>query len=534
MISSFSQVFSSQKPYEQGVAPSFANQVNDFEHRYVIFLDGINSSASSDDEKPLQNRFGIIQEELERRGLSKFVYFSYSAASYRNTRFCEGWGPNGCVPGSFGELSSLHLYPEYAEEDTELSIDLQAAALNWLIGEIVRIDPQAEIDLVGFSLGGIVSSYWASQTHLFDRSNHTNKIILINSPVGGIPGAEAVLDGCGFDIGIGEIFVCNIWRSALISMYGKTVLGQLQLPVDNEATSIVDDMPKAVDKFSMTSIQSSDDYMVNDQTLPICNGLTCDGHDDMLVGIGSQYWIGITNLHDLPLGGRGLAEEPVGKIEMVRILRENHNAALGFEQTAIWVGDALTQVVEVPIIDQLNAKALGFTYDIVTPGETANLIFQVQNTGSLPWEGVEFEFAPSSTSEFGDLQTYSIYDVFDPGEIAIWELQIPNVSGGTIKTVEYQMLLNKEPFGNVIPGYIFILPEGIKDIELQLKEKIDEWVARGEQEFQDLLELISQEIQKAIQEQTQNAIDNLLSQCQSSVGLFIGVVLIYIMRNKQL
>ena len=97
-------------------------------------------------------------------GFSRFVYFSYSAAGDGPAGFdrpglfyCTGWGIAACdgsggrTPDS-GDLVSIFSLPAYSEHDTEQSVDRQVAVLDWLLGQVIRTDPDAQIDIIGFSL----------------------------------------------------------------------------------------------------------------------------------------------------------------------------------------------------------------------------------------------------------------------------------------------------------------------------------------------------------------------------------------------
>jgi pimeloyl-ACP methyl ester carboxylesterase len=124
----------------------------------------------------------------------------------------------------FSDLSELSLSPVYTEEDTKLSVDIQVVTLDWLLRQITERDPSARISLVGFSLGGIIATRWASQvdesSELYDA---IHAVVIIGSPVGGIPGAETVLKGCGL------IPSCHILRWSLANRFGEQVLRELQI-----------------------------------------------------------------------------------------------------------------------------------------------------------------------------------------------------------------------------------------------------------------------------------------------------------------
>ena len=205
---------------------------DDAPHRYVIFLDGVNTESTAN--YSTKWRFFGIEMNLRLNPppgrWADFVYFSYAAAARKQAggRFCEGWA-NGCASGSADRLASLTLDPIYATDDTKISVDAQIQALDWLLFEILATDSLAQIDIVGFSLGGIVATRWAAtlsapSAHL----DHVHAIVLLDSPVGGIPIANAVVDGCDFDPNPVNVILCGVWNYSLIFFFGTTLLYELQ------------------------------------------------------------------------------------------------------------------------------------------------------------------------------------------------------------------------------------------------------------------------------------------------------------------
>jgi hypothetical protein len=144
-------------------------QCNATNDRYVVFLDGITSHSSLEiEEKDVISNSNLIRMGLEYIGIRNFVYFSYQTPIYVDDTlitglYCEGWGPNPCSNGLAGDLTSLFLTPIYSEIDTQQRIEYQVEVLDWLLNQIVEQStcPTARIDLVGYSLGGIVATMWA-------------------------------------------------------------------------------------------------------------------------------------------------------------------------------------------------------------------------------------------------------------------------------------------------------------------------------------------------------------------------------------
>jgi len=366
-----------------------------------VLLGGINSF--SDQEKPVSEDFFAIRKSLEAKGFQKFVYFSYSAVNYPDL-YCKGWGDYSC---SNTNLTNLFNNPLYKQKDTHESIRSQKEVLDWLIDQIIEHDESAQIDLIGFSLGGVVASYWASQ---IDSSsfvkNHVRTVILINSPVGGIPIAGPLLVGCKM-----WEWQCHLWSNVLADGvyeawpgYGRPVLNELQLPWDasgNEvSSSIVDELAQAPLNFSITSIQSQADYLVNDIQLPLCQTLACiiGGNSSVSIGRGTQYWPQHNVYMDRELGGEGLVTKPVSDAYAAWLLSQNHNAALSEPETLSWVVAALIEpdqttlpifscsnVTEIP---QAECEALVVFYNTTDGPHWRERAGWLDTTTPCRWHGV--------------------------------------------------------------------------------------------------------------------------------------------------
>lgn len=244
-----------------------------FSNRYIILIDGVNSFSSG--SSPLNGDFEFIENQLIKKGVSNsnIVYFSYSAKT--KDKYCLGW-KDAC--STTGDLSYLYLFPVYSKGDTHLKISDQARVLEWVVEQIVKKDSNAQIDIIGFSQGGIIAAYWGS--HIGKSSTNRSKIhgiITLESPLGGIPMAEQC-------VGSLTLPICPFLRLH----YGDELLRVLQMP-GSLPDSIVDELPDVSSYFSFTSIQSSTDYTVNGISFPI--DWTIHGHQDALIGNGSQSWV---------------------------------------------------------------------------------------------------------------------------------------------------------------------------------------------------------------------------------------------------
>ncbi len=262
---------------------------------------------------------------------------SYGSAWEQQTGglYCAGW-QNGCATTRLGDLAALDLDPVYSSDKTQLSLDLQADALNWLLGQLVQRNPQARFVLVGYSLGGLVASYWVArspqQDGLYQR---VQSLVLIESPVGGIPAAGPFLDGCSLSI---ETVSCAFWDVVLRQKFGTTILGQLRL--ESVSTSIVGSLLVTPTKVPVTSIESTADYLVNAPTaVPLFDII--NGTVNAVVGKGAQQWGRISRHADKQLGAHGLLSTPTANLIAIDRVNTNHGEPLQHCQTVQWVNEAI-------------------------------------------------------------------------------------------------------------------------------------------------------------------------------------------------
>jgi len=341
--------------------------------RYVVLLNGIRSS--SDGATPLQNSFESIQKGLREIGVNRFVYFSYSAAWHMQVGdlYCSGWGDNGCSRTVLGDLSSLDQIPLYEVSHTQLPPDQQAKALDWLLGQIVKADPSAQIDLVGFSLGGIIASRWAA---LYGATSplrsHIHGMVVVESPVGGIYGARAVLEG-----GFRGVVVTEFIKS----YFGPDVLRALQVPEEGVSGSIVSSLPEAARFFNFTSIQSTIDYLVNSSSQAVCAGYCWFYKDFVVLGVGTQYWAPKHVRHIQNLGGREVPPgETVSLDEFKEMVFDNHSRPLRNTNTVTWIKEAISTN---PIIVTPGTSTIVKTITTPTIPVKPDIMLLADTTGSM-------------------------------------------------------------------------------------------------------------------------------------------------------
>jgi hypothetical protein len=221
-----------------------------------------------------------------------------------------------------------------------------------------------------------------------------------------------------------------------------------------------------------------------------------------------------------------------GGNEFVELVDETRESS----GTTVVVYDAVRWTPVDSSISAYNAlTGSGFIYDAVLPGETATLEFQVVNNGFIPWEAGLITFEPDPTHIDKALRSIKLSHRVLPGETIEWTVDVPGYSITGMQTIRYRVMRSGEPFGDVITGYIFILPEEFKEFQDDLQQKIDEWQAQGIDKAEQLIELIMAEIQKELGQQVQEALEGLLSQCQLTAMVLVLSALIpaYMRRRRR-
>jgi hypothetical protein len=180
----------------------------------------------------------------------RIVHFSYRIGELLRT----GVDPRLAWQG--GDYSAAAEPDSTNADTTDQAIADHVAGLDWLIRDILDHDPDAVINLVGFSLGGIVALAWvAEQTCTPESPLHAiHRLVALNSPLGGItplaalatlPGIRGILRRLGFDFGKGRALREMITTSPV--MHG---------------------LRRASEKVDVASIENSRDYLINGHRIP--------------------------------------------------------------------------------------------------------------------------------------------------------------------------------------------------------------------------------------------------------------------------
>jgi len=215
--------------------------------RYVILIDGFSSSNQTGpkDKRDTRNQQVLDDFALTRAAIAAalpeatFIYFSYRAGPNVKRLNQTKVRQTVWVKGDYFQQ------PIYAATDTaKYSLDVHVQGLDWLIKDLLKRDPAAQIDIVGYSLGGVVAARWAQgqSTKAGSPILAVHRLVLLDSPVGGISKAASLVAA---DL-VGE---------------GSPLVNELR-----EGSKIVKSLRNAPKKVDVAAAENADDYLVNGTT----------------------------------------------------------------------------------------------------------------------------------------------------------------------------------------------------------------------------------------------------------------------------
>lgn len=215
--------------------------------RYIIFIDGFSSSnqTTSKGKRDTKNQQVLDDFALTRAAIAsalpdaKFIYFSYRAGPNVKRLNQTKVRQTVWVKGDYFQQ------PIYTATDTaKYSLDVHVQGLDWLIKDLLKRDPAAQIDIVGYSLGGAVAARWAQgqSTKAGSPILAVHRLVLLDSPVGGISKAASLVaaDLLGDDSPLAEEL--------------------------REGSKIVKSLRSTPKKVDVAAVENADDYLVNGKT----------------------------------------------------------------------------------------------------------------------------------------------------------------------------------------------------------------------------------------------------------------------------
>lgn len=212
---------------------------------FVLLIGGLQShSLETPTDHGLRHDFARLRDHLATTDPAlRVVEFSYGAGDL----IAAGDDPVGAWEGDHAGGGE----PRYrAVQTTDRPVADHVAALDWQLSDLLRRYPGVRIDMIGFSLGGIVALAWAASVGESSPAlSAIHRIVLVSCPVGGISSLGRLTPVAGirhalrrFNIGFGRGLVFN------------------DLRISSPFIAALRKAPGLVD---VVSVENSRDYLVN-------------------------------------------------------------------------------------------------------------------------------------------------------------------------------------------------------------------------------------------------------------------------------
>jgi len=175
----------------------------------------------------------------------------------------------------------------------------------------------------------------------------------------------------------------------------------------------------------------------------------------------------------------------------------------------------------------LYASPATIPFDIVLPGETIEIEMKMRNEGMTTWSAPDYALKQITSNVAETPATLTIDKEVVPGDTISWDIRASVTGLPGLRRARYRMHYQNQPFGDPIVVYVIVLPEQLKDMEQELRERLDEWRQQGEQKAEEFMDQLWKSIQEEMERQAQSFIDELLAQClgpSAMAGLALALV----------
>ena len=146
------------------------------------------------------------------------------------------------------------------------------------------------------------------------------------------------------------------------------------------------------------------------------------------------------------------------------------------------------------------------SFKVLQPGQTDEIIFDVQNTGRVTWtpQG-DYTLINTNGVSLGASPIQTLITEVPPGRIARWVIPITAPSQAGVNWTEWQMAYNEESFGAMMAGLIIVAPEG--EIDFDLLALLEEWVNELEEQISAELNEFWEDLTRLLQRSLDRQMD---------------------------
>jgi len=155
----------------------------------------------------------------------------------------------------------------------------------------------------------------------------------------------------------------------------------------------------------------------------------------------------------------------------------------------------------------------------LAPGETAELVFEIQNTGSVSWlPGQGYTLINTNDESLGASPVQTLASEIPPGNIAQWRIPITAPAQISLHWTEWQMAYDGEPFGDSASCLVAVVPAGDIEAGIDIGALLAQWLEGLKQDIEDRFDQFLQDLADRFEEWLQRESERLLSELLESLS----------------
>jgi hypothetical protein len=154
---------------------------------------------------------------------------------------------------------------------------------------------------------------------------------------------------------------------------------------------------------------------------------------------------------------------------------------------------------------------------LLTPGESSELVFDIQNTGSVSWlPGQGYALVNTNEQSIGASPVQVLANEIPPGRIAQWVVPITAPEQISLHWTEWQMAYDGEPFGAKASCLVAVVPEG--EVDIDIAALLAQWLEELKQDIRDRIDQSLQDLADRFEAWLQRESERLLSELLKSLS----------------
>jgi hypothetical protein len=211
-------------------------------------------------------------------------------------------------------------------------------------------------------------------------------------------------------------------------------------------------------------------------------------------------------------------------IEVAREMADQYEASAETElghpkviDRAVELTLARLSTLSIPVLDSAVTAAPDFLS--LAPGEATELIFEIQNTGSVSWlPGQGYALINTNEESLGASPVQTLASEIPPGNIAQWRIPITAPAQISLHWTEWQMAYDGAPFGDSASCLVAVVPEGDIEAGIDIGALLAQWLEGLKQDIEDRFDQFLQDLADRFEEWLQRESERLLSELLESLS----------------